>query len=662
MHSAGDTGSAGSAGGAAAAAAAAAAALAAVGAGAAGDSASFRRKTLVLFVHGFQGSETSFGGFPVDVVRALRPGGRGPRDVEARVLPRFATAGSAERAAARLHNWLLLNAAPPEYDAVVVLAHSMGGLVAVDAWRALLARAAAAAPPPAAAAAAAAAAAPDAPLLALDAPGPARASLPINIAAIICFDSPFFGLNKVRFAAAATAKAAEVVADYLPESARSAVSAVPSAVGSGLRAGSELASSAYAAIPTPSQAVASIPAAIRSGSAMASSAMASLPSASDAVRATAGVALSLPGVIAEAPRTIARALPSLATLASLIPMRSTASTPQATAAASDASTPTVTTNAPPADPTSTEPSADAALTSSDAFKLVAEPEGIAEPQGVANRESVAEPESVTPHVQQPPSAPAAEPAELERPAEPVKPAVPADRSPRAAGLPDPATEHSGLIPIPPDDTNWSPWFTFGVGAAAVAAGAYYSGGLLALGSVTLARRIAVAYALSHAEEARKQIQFLYPIWGESAAETEARMDLVLDRVRNHEFFFRCFYVQVPKPIAPSKPLPAATPAQKDAAEAPSVEAEAQTADEPQPATRDQDPEMRTFIAVPPKKAAALFHPVGTDCSDEITAHMSMFARDTNPGHYWVLVSDVAELIRRIINHVRSPTSDDAQAL
>ncbi|KAJ3268020.1 hypothetical protein HK104_005512, partial [Borealophlyctis nickersoniae] len=93
-------------------------------------------KTLLLFVHGFLGSEASFATFPIDLVNHLREIHK-LHSIEARVFPRFDTKGDPTAAVNQLCNWLLLNAGAPEYDSVVIIAHSMGGIMAVDAYRKL---------------------------------------------------------------------------------------------------------------------------------------------------------------------------------------------------------------------------------------------------------------------------------------------------------------------------------------------------------------------------------------------------------------------------------------------------------------------------------------------------------------------------------------------
>ncbi|KAI9350502.1 hypothetical protein DFJ73DRAFT_832399 [Zopfochytrium polystomum] len=95
-------------------------------------------RTLLLFVHGFLGSDASFGTFPSDLVQSLRFRHR-LRDIECRMLPTFDSKGNITKAVNHLCNWLILNSSAPEFDNVVILAHSMGGLLAIDAYRRLYA-------------------------------------------------------------------------------------------------------------------------------------------------------------------------------------------------------------------------------------------------------------------------------------------------------------------------------------------------------------------------------------------------------------------------------------------------------------------------------------------------------------------------------------------
>ena len=93
-------------------------------------------KTLILFVHGFLGNETSFGNFPLDLIQSIRLQYK-IRNLEARVFPFFSTTGDPNKSVNMLYNWLILNATQPEYESVIIIAHSMGGLICGDAIRKL---------------------------------------------------------------------------------------------------------------------------------------------------------------------------------------------------------------------------------------------------------------------------------------------------------------------------------------------------------------------------------------------------------------------------------------------------------------------------------------------------------------------------------------------
>ena len=87
---------------------------------------SHHNQTLTLSSYGFR-SEESFGTFPLDVLRTLKDDYQ-LTGIEARVFPRFDTKGDSEKAVSKLINWLLLHATTTEYDGVLLLAHSMGGV------------------------------------------------------------------------------------------------------------------------------------------------------------------------------------------------------------------------------------------------------------------------------------------------------------------------------------------------------------------------------------------------------------------------------------------------------------------------------------------------------------------------------------------------------
>ncbi len=63
----------------------------------------------------------------------------------------------------------------------------------------------------------------------------------------------------------------------------------------------------------------------------------------------------------------------------------------------------------------------------------------------------------------------------------------------------------------------------------------------------------------------------------------------------------------------------------------------------------------TFIQLPPPDLGLYFIPIATDCSDVISGHMSFFCRQSNPGLYWVLVSDAAAQVSRAISRHAPPS-------
>ncbi|KAJ3080974.1 hypothetical protein HDU99_006910, partial [Rhizoclosmatium hyalinum] len=119
-----------------------------------------KSKTLLVFVPGFYGSPASFATFPSDIALTLRlaAGGGLPTEIETRMFPAFDCKDSSSKAVDNLIQWLGENAGTDKYTNVVLLGHSMGGLLSVDAHRQL------------------------------------RPQIS-NVVAIFAFDSPFFGLH-----------------------------------------------------------------------------------------------------------------------------------------------------------------------------------------------------------------------------------------------------------------------------------------------------------------------------------------------------------------------------------------------------------------------------------------------------------------------------------
>jgi hypothetical protein len=172
-----------------------------------------------------------------------------------------------------------------------------------------------------------------------------------------------------------------------------------------------------------------------------------------------------------------------------------------------------------------------------------------------------------------------------------------------------------LLPVEPD-SDWTPWINLGLTTAAMAGGAYYFGGsLIAMSTVTVVKRIALAYAVSHAEDARQRLRFLYPIWGESREDQEARFKAMKEESESERvFMFKNYYQRV-----------------------------AETSEE------TKEVLYRSFIVLPESSQyLPLFEPVGTDSANEIAGHTNMFSRNENPGHYWDSIHRTSLDIKRIV--------------
>ncbi|KAJ3178009.1 hypothetical protein HDU87_003786 [Geranomyces variabilis] len=94
------------------------------------------KKILIVLIHGFLGSEESFFSFPSSLVDDMEsrlgyPTGR----IETRMFPRYDTRGHNARSVQKLIDWLLVYATTGRYESVVLMAHSMGGLLAADAYQ-----------------------------------------------------------------------------------------------------------------------------------------------------------------------------------------------------------------------------------------------------------------------------------------------------------------------------------------------------------------------------------------------------------------------------------------------------------------------------------------------------------------------------------------------
>ena len=173
-----------------------------------------------------------------------------------------------------------------------------------------------------------------------------------------------------------------------------------------------------------------------------------------------------------------------------------------------------------------------------------------------------------------------------------------------------------LLPIP-QDSDWTPWISLGLTTVAMAGGTYfYAGSLLAVSTTTVVKRVALAYALSHADNARQRLRFLYPIWGESHQELESRVHAMKKETECNTFLFKCYYHNVKSN------------------------------------NENGDELTRTFIKVPTDhQFDRYFVPVGTSSSNEIAGHSNMFSRSENPGYYWDIIHrtsfDVKKILRKL---------------
>lgn len=111
--------------------------------------------SLVLFIHGFLGSTDSFHSFPNDLM-SMFP------NASVKIYPTYDTKGNITKQIHALTDYLLLEANTSIYSSVILIGHSMGGILAVDAYNYLES---------------------------LD------ALKMVNIIKIISVDSPFFGIS-----------------------------------------------------------------------------------------------------------------------------------------------------------------------------------------------------------------------------------------------------------------------------------------------------------------------------------------------------------------------------------------------------------------------------------------------------------------------------------
>ncbi|KAJ3276326.1 hypothetical protein HDV01_004949 [Terramyces sp. JEL0728] len=86
-----------------------------------------KKKCLIVFIHGFMGSEDSFKEFPAHLIQLLE-------EIESAGFT-YDTKGNNQRQVQKLMDWLILHGSTARYESVILCAHSMGGLLAADAYR-----------------------------------------------------------------------------------------------------------------------------------------------------------------------------------------------------------------------------------------------------------------------------------------------------------------------------------------------------------------------------------------------------------------------------------------------------------------------------------------------------------------------------------------------
>ncbi|KAJ5676283.1 hypothetical protein N7536_012455 [Penicillium majusculum] len=90
----------------------------------------FKRRLLLIYIHGFNGTETTFQDLPLQVHGALTGLLTDSHVVHTRIYPRYKSEGDFQAAVNQFSKWL----SPHEADDldVILLGHSMGGLMAAD--------------------------------------------------------------------------------------------------------------------------------------------------------------------------------------------------------------------------------------------------------------------------------------------------------------------------------------------------------------------------------------------------------------------------------------------------------------------------------------------------------------------------------------------------
>ncbi|KAL7752959.1 hypothetical protein RI367_001410 [Sorochytrium milnesiophthora] len=181
-------------------------------------------RNILLFIHGFLGSEQSFGQLPAHLEARLSPSSTAHADLttfEALVFPSFTCEHSLADAAVSVKDYLY-NLADAQPVNVILLAHSMGGIIAADAAHLIRTRTVVYDN-----ASSTIQAHPEAP------------RNPIKVIGIIAYDSPFFSLNP-KLLNTIHRPLANTVSTILSQPLWISVSTAVAAVGAGVYASREL--------------------------------------------------------------------------------------------------------------------------------------------------------------------------------------------------------------------------------------------------------------------------------------------------------------------------------------------------------------------------------------------------------------------------------------
>lgn len=84
---------------------------------------------LLVFIHGFEGSSETFGNFPVDLAQSTNNGYL--------VYPTYTSRGNGSKIVDDFVKWIDSKDDPKKYSSIVLLGHSMGGIIAVAAFQKL---------------------------------------------------------------------------------------------------------------------------------------------------------------------------------------------------------------------------------------------------------------------------------------------------------------------------------------------------------------------------------------------------------------------------------------------------------------------------------------------------------------------------------------------